>query len=452
MFSSTETDQEIGGKRLAKRRRDAAERAVAMGLPSFTEEVWRYSPIDELDLERYEIARPKSEPLSASAAHTPAHADSIGSGSFVEGPFMEGIAPAALVSITNGVIDAVAVHALGVTICTLRKNYELVGDQPGKAATGALLGSVMNPAVDFFAEANLAFTTEPIVVKIAPGLTLDDPIVISARTDIEGICWFPRVVVVAEAGSKAVVVELHTSSEVECLVCPVTELQLAEEAQLSYVTVQQMGSKAWQIASQASLLAADARLTTQHVALGGGYARARIDTSLMGERSHSELAAAYFGNGDTDLDFRTYQRHVAPNTTSELLFKGALDDSSKAVYTGLIRIEPTASGVEAFQTNRNLKLSPNAWAQSVPNLEIENNDVKCSHASATGPVDPDQRFYLERLGVPSDAAELLVVQGFFDEVIDTLPVKQIGVAAGEHIAALLAGRLPGQLPGQPGTS
>ncbi len=441
MFSPTETDQEIGGKRLAKRRRDAAERAVAMGLPSFTEEVWRYSLIDDLDLERYEIAR------STSTTPMPAHVAPAAAGQSDASSFVEGIEPAAFVSITDGVIDRVAVHSPGVTICTLSKNYELAGDQPGKAATGALLGSVMKTAVDFFAEANLAFTTEPIVIKIAPGVTLDGPIVVSSHTGTDRICWFPRVVVIAEAASTAVVVEQHTSSEIECLVCPITELQLAEEAQLSHVTVQQMGSKAWQIASQCSLLAADARLHSQHVALGGGYARSRIDTSLVGERSHCELAAAYFGNGDTTLDFRTYQRHVAPNTTSELLFKGALDDSSKAVYTGLIRIEPTASGVEAFQTNRNLKLSPNAWAESVPNLEIENNDVKCSHASATGPVDPDQRFYLERLGVPSDAAELLVVQGFFDEIIDALPVKQIGVAASEYIATLLAGRLSSQ-PGQ----
>ena len=101
------------------------------------------------------------------------------------------------------------------------------------------------------------------------------------------------------------------------------------------------------------------------------------------------------------LDFRTFQDHAAPDTTSELLFKGALAGHSRSVYTGLIRVRPDARGTEAFQTNRNLKLSEHAWAESVPNLEIENNDVKCSHASAVGPVDPEQRFYLESRGVPT---------------------------------------------------
>ena len=103
-------------------------------------------------------------------------------------------------------------------------------------------------------------------------------------------------------------------------------------------------------------------------------------------------------------DFRTFQDHVAPNTTSDLLFKGAVAGPSRAVYTGLIRVGKEARGTNAFQTNRNLKLSDGAWAESVPNLEIENNDVHCSHASAVGPIDEEQRFYLESRGVPARAS------------------------------------------------
>ena len=124
-------------------------------------------------------------------------------------------------------------------------------------------------------------------------------------------------------------------------------------------------------------------------------------------------------------DFRTLQDHAAPKTRSNLLFKGAVQGHAQSVYTGLIRVRKEARGTDAFQTNRNLKLSEHAWAESVPNLEIETNDVRCSHASTVGPIDEEQRFYLESRGVPPGLAERLIVLGFFDEVLDRLPVPSL---------------------------
>ncbi len=124
-------------------------------------------------------------------------------------------------------------------------------------------------------------------------------------------------------------------------------------------------------------------------------------------------------------DFRTLQDHAAPKTRSNLLFKGALAGHAQSVYTGLIKVRKEARGTDAFQTNRNLKLSEHAWAESVPNLEIETNDVRCSHASAVGPIDEDQRFYLESRGVPTAIAERLIVLGFFDEVLEQLPAPAL---------------------------
>ena len=134
------------------------------------------------------------------------------------------------------------------------------------------------------------------------------------------------------------------------------------------------------------------------------------------------MRALYFGDSTQMHDFRTLQDHVAPHTTSDLLFKGAVEGHSRAVYTGLIRVGKGAPGTNAYQTNRNVKLSDGAWAESVPNLEILNNDVKCSHASAVGPVDEEQRFYLESRGVPPQVAERLIVLGFCGEVLERLPV------------------------------
>src|SRR4029450_11788472 len=139
-------------------------------------------------------------------------------------------------------------------------------------------------------------------------------------------------------------------------------------------------------------------------------------------------------------DFRTLQDHAAPKTTSDLLFKGAVEDHARSVYTGLIRVRKDAPGTNAFQTNRNLKLSEGAWADSVPNLEIENNDVRCSHASAVGPIDADQRFYLESRGIPTQIAERLIVLGFFDEVLDQLPVGPLATRLRTGVSAKLKRR------------
>jgi Fe-S cluster assembly protein SufD len=139
-------------------------------------------------------------------------------------------------------------------------------------------------------------------------------------------------------------------------------------------------------------------------------------------------------------DFRTMQDHAGPRTTSDLLFKGAVADTARSVYSGLIRVRKEASGTNAFQTNRNLVLSEGASAESVPNLEIENNDVRCSHASAVGPIDEEQRFYLESRGIPPEVGERLIVQGFFSEIIDRLPVPQLIVPLRAAVNAALSRR------------
>ena len=168
----------------------------------------------------------------------------------------------------------------------------------------------------------------------------------------------------------------------------------------------------------------------------------RTDCRLVGRGATGDLLAAYFGDGDQTLDYRTFQDHVAPDTTSNLLFKGAVSDRSRSVYTGLIRVGKDARGTNAFQTNRNIKLSEDAWAESVPNLVIENNDVHCSHASAVGPIDEEQRFYLESRGVPTVVAERLIVAGFFAEVLDQLPVPdlrdRLDAAVADKLRAVLA--------------
>ena len=379
-------------------------------LPSTEEEVWRYSRIAELDLDAY----------------TPVDDSPVGGGGIPE-PIEAALATVPVRGVTivvvNGRVVSLDVDAPGVDVVT----------EPEDA-----LGIAMADPTDVFAEMNDDFTTAPVVVRIAPGATIEAPIVIARWVDEPGIATFPRTVVVAGEDSRAKVVEYAASANtVSAFMAPVTELSVARAARLDYLNAQNLGMATWQIGSQVSTVDADATLTAVTAAFGGDYARQRTDCRLVGRGATGRLRAVYFGEADQMLDFRTFQDHAAPDTTSNLLFKGAVQDTARSVYTGLIRIGHEAKGSVAYQTNRNLTLSAGAWAESVPNLEIETNDVKCSHASTIGPIDEDQRFYLESRGIPPKTAERLVVLGFFDEVLSQLPVG--GLAT--ELRAQVAGKL-----------
>jgi Fe-S cluster assembly protein SufD len=206
---------------------------------------------------------------------------------------------------------------------------------------------------------------------------------------------------------------------------------------VTYLAINELGKNTWQIGHQVAVGERDSNVRLFTVALGGDYARMRAEVRLVGQGASAQQTALYFADGTQMHDFRTLQVHEAPRTHSDLLFKGAVKDTSKSVYTGLIKITENGTKTEAFQTNRTLTLSRGAWAESVPNLEIETNDVKCSHASTVGPIDDDQRFYLESRGVPPEIAERLVVFGFFDEVIDRLPQSEFLAGIRDKVIAKL---------------
>lgn len=367
-------------------------------MPSTAEEVWRYSRIDELDLSAF---APMAEPSAADEA--PALRSAVDAVGDVAG----------LVVVRDGVVvrseleDAAV--AAGVTL------------GPAGEGHGDVIGRVAEQPVDLFGLMNDAFAAAPIVLDVPAHVRLSRPIAVIDWLGQDGVASFPRLVVSLGEDSEASVVEWHGSDDVHALVAPVTELSVGAAATLRHVAVQHRGPRVWQIASQLTDVAKDASFHGYQAALGGDYARSRADCRLSGRGATGNLSAVYFGVGSQMLDFRTFQDHVAPDTASNLLFKGAVGGHSKSVYTGLIKVEKGARGTNAFQTNRNLKLSDHAWAESVPNLEIENNDVHCSHASTVGPVDEDQRFYLESRGVPPTVAERLIVAGFFDEVLERVP-------------------------------
>ncbi|MGH9150589.1 MAG: SufB/SufD family protein, partial [Acidimicrobiales bacterium] len=264
------------------------------------------------------------------------------------------------------------------------------------------------------------------VVAAPEGLAVDAPVVVVHWLATDGGAVFPRTVVRAGAGSRLTVVEYLASADVAGYVDPVTDIDVAGGASLDYLHLQELGSRVWQTGFQSVRVSGGASVRSTAAAFGGDYARLRIDCKLAGDDAQAGLYGCYFGDGHQTHDFRTLQDHWGPGTESHLLFKGAVRDEARGVYTGLIRVRKGAVGTAAAQANRNLVLSDGARADSLPELMIEENELRqCSHASATGPVSPEHLFYLESRGVPTGVAERLIVLGFFDAVLDQVPVAPL---------------------------
>ena len=231
------------------------------------------------------------------------------------------------------------------------------------------------------------------------------------------------------------IVEHALSSDDTLLLAPVVEMVVERDARFGYLNVQQLGAK--HVATGLAFVDRRGGRDVHCIGRGRSVASRRGNAPTadsIGRGATGVLQALYFGSGDQLLDFRTFQDHAARDTTSNLLFKGVIDDRANRCTPGSSTCGPMPRAPTRFQTNRNIKLSDDAWAESVPNLQIENNDVKCSHASTVGPVDEDQRFYLESRGLHPSRAERFIVAGFFDEVLDALPVAAARplVAARDH--------------------
>jgi Fe-S cluster assembly protein SufD len=401
---------------LATRRVAAAEQIGAITWPTDADEIWRYSRIDEFDLDRY-------RPLTSA---DPGLADGPAPGG---GPVAaEAGERAGLVVVHNGRVvhceldDTLA--AKGVVIDDLSAGDDVVQEA---------LGACSSASPDAFTALHDAFLIGGAFVSVPPGVVIDRPIVVLHWSEGDGLASFPHTLVLAGESSEVTVLDRFSSPDVRPpnggggghLVDAVVELLVGDNARVRYLSVQEHGPHTWQVALQRAHVGRDATLRSSAVALGGDYARLRSESLLTGEGSESDLLAVYFGDGDQMLDFRTLQDHDAPRTRSDLLFKGAVEDQARSVYSGLIRLRPPAQKAAASQTNRNLVLTEGAGAESIPNLEIEANDVKCSHASTVGPIDEDQLYYLESRGVRPDEAERLIVLGFFDDVFDRLPVPSL---------------------------
>lgn len=278
-----------------------------------------------------------------------------------------------------------------------------------------------------FAALHGAFWSGGTFVYVPADVQVEVPLHTQVYASNAGLGIFPHTLIVAEEGASVVLVE-HWKSETSdepVIAAPVIEIIAGEAAEVRYIQLQDWGRNTWSFATQRGVLGQDAAVKTLNVALGSRLSRANISSKMDGAGAAAEMLGLYFADENQHLDNHTMQDHVSPYASSDLLFKGAMKDKARTVFSGLIRVHPNAQRTDAYQANRNLILSRTARADTIPNLEIGANDVRCTHGATVGQVEEEYLFYLMSRGIQRNEAIKLIVDGFFDEVIERVPVPEV---------------------------
>jgi Fe-S cluster assembly protein SufD len=291
-----------------------------------------------------------------------------------------------------------------------------------------------------FAAHNAASWKHGLLVHVPTGVVLDKPLYVRIANTVAGSSLFFRLLVIAEPESRFTLIEEYASDSVDLpgYTNAAVELFVEQAAKLEYVSIQNLSRETWHFASHHGRVERDAELDWVAGGFGSKKGKTRIQNDLAGPGATSRVTGAYFADGDQHLDYDTFQEHMAPSTESDFAFKGALRDSARAVWRGMIRVEPEAQKTNAYQENRNLLLSNQAHADSIPGLEILANDVRCTHGATIGQVDREQLFYLMSRGLSRSEAERLIVRGFFTDILDRINL----VPVREALSAVLEARIP----------
>ncbi len=287
-----------------------------------------------------------------------------------------------------------------------------------------------------FAALHQAFVRSGTFLYVPRGIELELPLETFHWLHGENVSIFPHTLLVAEENSKVTLVEHFRSADRSRagFSCGVNDLVVGPGAKVHYVCTQDWNDRALGIQINATTVARDASALNLYLNLGGKFSRLESLSRLIGEGGRSDMLAVSVGDGAQEFDARTLQDHASPHTFSDLLFKNALHDRARTTFGGLIRVEPHAHFTDAYQKVRNLLLSDDAEANSMPGLEILADNVKCSHGATSGQLDEDQMFYLLARGIPAAVARELLVGGFLTEVLERLTSSALVVRLEELIA------------------
>jgi Fe-S cluster assembly protein SufD len=384
-------------------RQELLERYRALPLPTTKDEAWRFTDLGAFDPETF-VANGAT---AVAAAPTMLELEAAGRASVSEAGIEIERAP-------EGV------------------RFEPLADHP-------LLGSLVG-ADEKFAAHNAALWEHGLLVHVPKGVVVEQPLYVRIANSVPGGSLFWRLLIVAEPESRFTVIEEYasTSEQLSGYLNAAVEIFVEDGAKVEYVSVQNTSRQTWHFGTHHARVGRDAELDWVAGGFGSKRGKVRIQNDLAGPGATSRVTGAYFADREQHLDYDTFQEHIAPNTTSDFAFKGALRDSASAVWRGMIRVEEDAQKTNAYQENRNLLLSKSAHADSIPGLEILANDVRCTHGATLGQVDREQLFYLMARGLSRAEAERLIVRGFFQDVLDRIELEPVR----EALAAALEARIP----------
>jgi Fe-S cluster assembly protein SufD len=387
-------------------RAEALERYRELPLPDTTEEHWRFTDLRGFDPDSF--GQDQGTVPGTAPARTIVDLDVAG-----------------LATITEAGVEIESAPE-GVTFAPLPEDHERLYSLVGWD--------------EKFAAHNAAVWQHGLLVHVPKGVELDKPLYVRVTNSAEDAALFWRLLVIADPGARFALVEEVASSapDLRSYTNAAVELFVEQGAKLEYVSLQNLSRETWHFASQHARVERDAELDWVTGGFGSKKGKVRIQNDLAGEGATSQVTGAYFTDGNQHLDYDTFQEHIAPSTTSDFAFKGALRDTSTAVWRGMIRVERDAQKTNAYQENRNLMLSPTAHAVPIPGLEILANDVRCTHGATVGRVDREQLFYLMARGLSRREAERLIVRGFFEDVLARVGLEPVR----EALAAALEARIP----------
>jgi Fe-S cluster assembly protein SufD len=412
---------------LRERRSSAFARFVETGFPTPRDEAWRHTPVAPLTRGRFETADPEARPAPELLGLLP----------------REGFGGLRLVVVNGRLspeLSTLEAGARGVLALGLR---DAMASRPDSLEPW--LGRVAALETGAFSLLNTAFAGDGVVILVAPGSVVHEPILIEHIGAGNGAATvsYERTLVVAGRGSECRVVESFASPDGRAaLTNAVTEVVVEDGARVDRCKLQQEGSRALHVATLAARLGRDARFGDHSMVLGAALSRDDIDVRFAGEGGEVVLNGLFVVDGSRVADTHSRIDHAVPHCTSRELYKGVLDGQARGVFNGLVVVRPGAQKTDAWQMNRNLLLSKEALVHSTPQLEILADDVKCKHGSTTGQLDPGALFYLRSRGIGEAAARSLLTWAFASDLLRHVPVDAVRRA--------VVHRLQAQLPGMAG--
>jgi Fe-S cluster assembly protein SufD len=290
-----------------------------------------------------------------------------------------------------------------------------------------MLGKVVHPADGKFAALAGSLAQNGVVLFVPRGIVVEQPLHSLLWGPGPGLAHVSHILVWLEDGASVTYVQEYASPDEEgqALHAGIVELHVGDEANLRFVELQSWGENMWNFTHERAVVGRDANLDWIFGAIGSHVTKNFSELNLVGQGSTGRMSGFYFTDHDQHLDHDTQQNHLAAHTTSDLLFKGALTDSSRSVWQGMIYVAPGAQKADGYQANRNVVLSRKARADSIPGLEILADDVRCTHGATVGQIDRDQVFYLRARGIPEKEAERMIVEGFFDPIMQRIPFERV---------------------------